>query len=121
MARDVALGVTSALTSIACRAVSESSTLPTPITIFSPSAARASRITLSAPGVVIVTSMAWMPPATSAWIASGNLSALSVRRMAMTPGSASLRTMSIFFIPDNAPAGGQCGKLRATRACGAAR
>src|SRR5688572_27746633 len=79
---------------IASWAVLGSSTVPTPSSARSPKSSRSCAIPLTAPGVVVVTSIAVTPPDSSAFVMSASSSADSARITATTPAACSRATMS---------------------------
>src|ERR1035441_944429 len=105
------MGVTtnSAPALMAARQVSTSSTVPTPIKARSPIFSRASRMAARALGVVMVISMALMPPAMRASKSGSTCAACWARTMAMMPGSMRREMMSDLF---RIVGGLRCGSVR---------
>ncbi len=95
-ARPIGVTTNSAPAAMAARHVSASSTVPTPMTPWPPTCPRASRMAAMALGVVIVISMAMMPPARSASESGSTCSAFCARTTAMMPGSVSSEIISDF-------------------------
>ncbi len=85
---------------IAMRAVSASSTLPTPMMALSPNLALACAMVSNAPGEVIVISSALTPPSLSATVVSINSSALLTLITATTPVSSIVRKHFSLSITD---------------------